>query len=922
MDCLPKCAALPKERQRWNTNEEIASYLTAFEKHDEWLSGAPRTRPVNGSIILYNRKKVKYRKDGYCWKKRKDGKTTREDHMKLKVQGMECLYGCYVHSSIIPTFHRRCYWLLQNPDIVLVHYLNVPVPEDCGKMCGPVLCSVNSDRKEWMKWSREELICQLKPMFHCIKWSCSNGNGATEFSVEQLVHQVLESHQAKPQPRTHTCLCNRGLGTTGSSPHKCNSTKHRIISPKVDIRLTSYSALTEVQNLSGTEIKNEEDDSKSESERKVVKLPKAALQLNGGSREASPPSALESAESEQEAPTARTNGYYDRELTSVAIATTVPNLTVTCSLPQNAVILMTGIGDKPVSLTPSQQLVAANPTSQGLPLSGRDLPLAPPASAIGLALLPSSVGGLIFSQANMDTSEPHAPAFDPDSFLNSPKQGQTYGGGAGARPPGAFPSASLSDSGFPNGDLKEEPDFQSGNLEPAPAAAARSDYRIPPSSRRAPQNSSLVSVTRTFSETAEGSFVTSELSSSPVLEKMDYSNTEPPKNYTSVFGKRTPTCSPLPPSQNRFFIEEGQSNAGAPTASPVLPESLKVEAISQLAQEHGNGASVKEELQPSLPMAAFQAVAPEVEMSVDTAPQLNGDAEMAKAQRNVEMEPAVKSEGQYDGRGRAVDGDGPLSLPCSQVTDLYTIIQNDLSSSSVSSSNIDLNIDHFDISFDSQFPDLMSEFMTDSSTDTAGGFAQYGRSPTPPTPADSPGQTVSPNYPELSSQMGGYCPQQQQQQPEAPRELVSAANDIPFTEVLVTPSDSTQASPGNATGRDQGVTITDFSPEWSYPEGGVKVLITGPWDDGNDRYSCTFDKITVPASLIQPGVLRCYCPAHEAGLVKLLVALANHFLSNWVLFEYRARNSLAMPSSQLDWLSLDGRVEALSMCIPILSVSP
>ena len=46
-------------------------------------------RPQNGSIILYNRKKVKYRKDGYCWKKRKDGKTTREDHMKLKVKGVE-----------------------------------------------------------------------------------------------------------------------------------------------------------------------------------------------------------------------------------------------------------------------------------------------------------------------------------------------------------------------------------------------------------------------------------------------------------------------------------------------------------------------------------------------------------------------------------------------------------------------------------------------------------------------------------------------------------------------------------------------------------------------------------------------------------------------------------------------------------------
>lgn len=55
------------------------------------LKANPTTafRPQNGSIILYNRKKVKYRKDGYLWKKRKDGKTTREDHMKLKVQGME-----------------------------------------------------------------------------------------------------------------------------------------------------------------------------------------------------------------------------------------------------------------------------------------------------------------------------------------------------------------------------------------------------------------------------------------------------------------------------------------------------------------------------------------------------------------------------------------------------------------------------------------------------------------------------------------------------------------------------------------------------------------------------------------------------------------------------------------------------------------
>jgi hypothetical protein len=46
-------------------------------------------RPRSGSVLLYSRSKCKYRRDGYYWKKRRDGKTTREDHMKLKVNGVE-----------------------------------------------------------------------------------------------------------------------------------------------------------------------------------------------------------------------------------------------------------------------------------------------------------------------------------------------------------------------------------------------------------------------------------------------------------------------------------------------------------------------------------------------------------------------------------------------------------------------------------------------------------------------------------------------------------------------------------------------------------------------------------------------------------------------------------------------------------------
>lgn len=29
---------------------------------------------------------------------------------------LQCIYGCYVHSAVLPTFHRRCYWLLQVND--------------------------------------------------------------------------------------------------------------------------------------------------------------------------------------------------------------------------------------------------------------------------------------------------------------------------------------------------------------------------------------------------------------------------------------------------------------------------------------------------------------------------------------------------------------------------------------------------------------------------------------------------------------------------------------------------------------------------------------------------------------------------------------------------------------------------------------
>ncbi|XP_051937681.1 calmodulin-binding transcription activator 2 isoform X3 [Hippocampus zosterae] len=758
LECLPRSSCLPNERLRWNTNEEIASYLVSFDKHDEWLSCTLKTRPKNGTIILYNRKKVKYRKDGYCWKKRKDGKDTREDHMKLKVQGMECLYGNYVHSAIVPTFHRRCYWLLQNPDIVLVHYLNVPSLEDSGK-CSPLLCAVTT-RHDSVKWNRDDLLGQLKPMFHSIK--CSSGSG--DFSIEDLVQLILERQRTKPQPRTHACLCNGSQG--GNIPHSCNSTKHRIISPKLPP--TSSSPLSsetgEVGGGGGD-----------------AKLPQ--LQAQGSPASSSP------------------------GLTSTS--TTSPPLT-TVALPHNAVIVMAtttaisgGCGEDPpkesLALTRSNQLLLSPPIPpHGKPPSPcppspttSSLP-APVRHTLSLTLLPSPViGGLLLTPSSsasppVSFSSPSLPppflppAFDPDSFLNSPKQGQTYGGPV-------------------------PPIICSSSSPLSPSSLALSPTSTPPSSISPPSSLS---------------------SSSCETDRKDSAS--------------------LPPS---FLLSPTSS-----VAPPLLPLCLELGAVGVPAEAEGGHCEEKEQghdahilapptklLQPSQSSTPGNGTAsqeqPYGRLSSPPSSPNHQDITMDTA---IQMSPALQV--------KQVNGPPPDADPPPMDTQQEA--------------------EELEISFDSQFPDLISDLITVETHPVS--------APPPSAPVDvPPGPAV------FSAGIRYMVPPQPS----------PSTSFLPFPHPL--PSSSPLAS------------ITDFSPEWSYPEGGVKVLITGPWSEQTGRYSCVFDQSAVPASLIQPGVLRCYCPAHEAGLVCLQVVESGGSVSSSVLFEYRARNASSLPSSQLDWLSLD-----------------
>ncbi|XP_047325089.1 calmodulin-binding transcription activator 3-like isoform X2 [Impatiens glandulifera] len=83
---------------------------------------------LGGSLFLFDRKVLRYfRKDGHIWRKKKDGKTVKEAHERLKAGSIDVLHCYYAHGEENENFQRRSYWLLEEDrsNIVLVHYREV-----------------------------------------------------------------------------------------------------------------------------------------------------------------------------------------------------------------------------------------------------------------------------------------------------------------------------------------------------------------------------------------------------------------------------------------------------------------------------------------------------------------------------------------------------------------------------------------------------------------------------------------------------------------------------------------------------------------------------------------------------------------------------------------------------------------------------
>ncbi|CAL9748558.1 unnamed protein product [Musa acuminata subsp. burmannicoides] len=117
---------LQEAKSRWLRPSEICEILRNYQRFN--LTPDPPYKPPGGSLFLFDRKALRYfRKDGHNWRKKRDGKTVREAHEKLKCGSVDVLHCYYAHGEDNENFQRRSYWMLdgQLEHIVLVHYRDV-----------------------------------------------------------------------------------------------------------------------------------------------------------------------------------------------------------------------------------------------------------------------------------------------------------------------------------------------------------------------------------------------------------------------------------------------------------------------------------------------------------------------------------------------------------------------------------------------------------------------------------------------------------------------------------------------------------------------------------------------------------------------------------------------------------------------------
>ncbi|XP_028394321.1 calmodulin-binding transcription activator 2-like [Dendronephthya gigantea] len=799
---------LPEFRFRWNSNEEVFIILTSLEEHKNWLANEVNIRPPNGSLLLYNRNNSKtrsYHLDKYFWKTRKNSKSSaRVDHSSLRIRGIECIYCSYVHSALVSTFHRRCYWLLENPDIVLVHYLNIP---DRTTTFDDLVTSL----LPYKTLTEQELLCQLQPILSGnkeeghqskivpvdVKKLVSEVKGYKEPKTKGRANKKRASGSNKPSASSTQRKPSEINGNGPNSVDKCtNCNKCYTTCPTTSISSRTNVAVT-INRNSGSTLRPKIADEpvtcfvqKRSTESDGECLVSASKIVQNGAQQ-SFPAASHCTRTQGIATTDLISGH-DRanqlypgqgllQQNPYAIASSTPNNTLSNGCHGYATLPVT-----------SQALLEND-----------------------LVVLDYDGMNLVHSQSENDLSKTFdIGLFDNDLLHYLPEY-------------------------LPNmNDLPSElqtngsSDILSTSLSPLTAgelqkATVQSNY----SEQTTPCTSNQVGLS---SCPEYGNFVHQSITSSGgIPTRMGRTLSSP----TEMISTDCHTLDNLTPSllYAKASIDD------------LLPGGHHCPSRNQTLRGQVLQIGVPDESLVETGVSHMSC--PEVDRTLFH----EGITQMSLPEFDVSQSAA---------NSVSVCGTN------GEVSSLKSVPQDGMFQSNESMAGISQN----EVSNESLF-----------SAETNGGFQNVGLCPMSESAA---GATSMFGVQKKDTFLSGSR---------------VSSSDGRMEGGLSQPSDTlTQSNPQTTSHISENI-ITEFSPEWSYCDGKTKILILGDWSRQNGSYSSLFDGCSVAATLIQPGVLRCFCPPHDPGLVSLQIAWNGFIISNACVFEYKTRENAT--NSVSDWLS-------------------
>ncbi|PAV59317.1 hypothetical protein WR25_15658 [Diploscapter pachys] len=195
---------------KWNTNQEIYQILCNARMHPEIFTNTVIERPASGTQLLFARHDGNwFKNDGYEWRRRKGGRLIREDHMDLKVNKQAVISAHYAHSAVVPSFHRRIYSLRNDPQYVLIHYLNTRENEADYRFL--IDMTVDSLLANSLYPNSTQLAAQLAPIY---RYSLENN------IIQQVSEEIVNTlHSLQSEQVQHQQQAGSSHSTSSSNRH-------------------------------------------------------------------------------------------------------------------------------------------------------------------------------------------------------------------------------------------------------------------------------------------------------------------------------------------------------------------------------------------------------------------------------------------------------------------------------------------------------------------------------------------------------------------------------------------------------------------------------------------------------------------------------------------------------------------------------